>query len=369
MPGRDAPARAPRTSGRAPPRGGARSPARAGRTRRRAPGASGRRKGPSRRSSKLPAAVTPNRAATIGRRVGADRRGERLRVPDVEGALFAARVGVLRGEESAACRRHLGAAGSRASRARRGRRRRRRTRGARGRRRGRASRCRRASSRSAARASARRPSSGGSRRRPGRTCRPPPSASSVFSTIARAAGSPVRSQRRIRSSSRIAGGNFGAPPKPPSTGSNWRASAPHGGVERAPAPGARRGRASAAAASASRCASISPAEVSSSSRRVFQAVGDRREELRGTRAGPSAASAGSTCRRRRACPSGVRKSESGQPPLPGHHLDGLHVDVVDVGPLLAVDLDRDEVAVRAPPRRRSFSKDSCSMTWHQWHVE
>ena len=51
--------------------------------------------------------------------------------------------------------------------------------------------------------------------------------------------------------------------------------------------------------------------------------------------------------------------EDGQRPatLAGHALDGLHVDVVDVGPLLAVDLDRDEDARslgrRSPRPRRT----------------
>ena len=37
--------------------------------------------------------------------------------------------------------------------------------------------------------------------------------------------------------------------------------------------------------------------------------------------------------------------------LPGHRLDGAHVDRVEVGPLLAVDLDRHEALVEQPRRR------------------
>ena len=36
--------------------------------------------------------------------------------------------------------------------------------------------------------------------------------------------------------------------------------------------------------------------------------------------------------------------------VPGHRLDGGHVDLVEVGPLLAVDLDVDEVLVHQPRR-------------------
>ncbi len=49
--------------------------------------------------------------------------------------------------------------------------------------------------------------------------------------------------------------------------------------------------------------------------------------------------------------------------------DGLHVDAIEVGPLLAVDLDAHEVLVhqrRRSPRPRTLS---CSMTWHQWQAE
>ncbi len=55
--------------------------------------------------------------------------------------------------------------------------------------------------------------------------------------------------------------------------------------------------------------------------------------------------------RRRACASGVRNIESGQPPRPALRqlvidVQGGHVDLVDVGPLLAIDLDAHEVLVQ-----------------------
>ena len=67
---------------------------------------------------------------------------------------------------------------------------------------------------------------------------------------------------------------------------------------------------------------------------------------------------------------GVGGEEDGHRPaaLAGGGLHGLHVDGVDVGALLAVDLDADEVLVevaRRSPRPRS---DSCAMTWHQWQL-
>jgi hypothetical protein len=46
----------------------------------------------------------------------------------------------------------------------------------------------------------------------------------------------------------------------------------------------------------------------------------------GSRQPVAAAAGGSTCRRRRALPSGVRKTVIGQPPVPGQRDDRVHVD-------------------------------------------
>ena len=71
------------------------------------------------------------------------------------------------------------------------------------------------------------------------------------------------------------------------------------------------------------------------------------------RASRAAARAGSRCRRRTGSCSGVRKTFSGQPPCPVIALHGLHAERVDVGALLAVDLDADEAArSSAPPCAR-----------------
>ena len=94
-----------------------------------------------------------------------------------------------------------------------------------GRRRAAAARCRRASSRSAARPRPRRRSSGRTRRRAGRTCRRGPSRRASARPSPSEVGSPVRSCWRSRNSSAIDGGNFGAPPNPPRSGSNVAASA------------------------------------------------------------------------------------------------------------------------------------------------
>ncbi len=77
----------------------------------------------------------------------------------------------------------------------------------------------------------------------------------------------------------------------------------------------------------------------------FPGFGDRREDLE--EPGPSPARG-----RREVRPAIERlslrreKEREGPAAAAGHHLNGLHVDVVDVGPLLAVDLDRDEVPVQ-----------------------
>ena len=73
--------------------------------------------------------------------------------------------------------------------------------------------------------------------------------------------------------------------------------------------------------------------------------GDRREDLGKARPSPPRS-------RRKVGPAVERttlgREEERQRPSAAarHHLDGLHVDVVDVGPFLAVDLDGDEIAVQ-----------------------
>ena len=58
---------------------------------------------------------------------------------------------------------------------------------------------------------------------------------------------------------------------------------------------------------------------------------------------------------------------SGQPPCWPERVQRAHVDMVDVRPLLAVDLDVDEERVHETSRFGS-SNDSCAITWHQWQA-
>ena len=149
------------------------------------------------------------------------------------------------------------------------------------------------------------------------------------------------SPRRSRNSIADAGGNFGAPPKPPlarscsprspSTAAS-RAAAFIGsadGFRRAP-PRSR----SAMRDPPSRISSVRSSHASATAPSTCRQLGR-----------PFAARAGSRCRRRTGTCSGVRNTLSGQPPGAGHRLARLHVDGVDVGPLLAVELDRDEARV------------------------
>ena len=66
-------------------------------------------------------------------------------------------------------------------------------------------------------------------------------------------------------------------------------------------------------------------------------------------------------------PSGVRKTVIGQPPCPVSADDRVHVERVDVRPLLAVDLDVTKRSFMSAAVAAS-SKDSCSITWHQWQA-
>ena len=52
----------------------------------------------------------------------------------------------------------------------------------------------------------------------------------------------------------------------------------------------------------------------------------------------------------------------------GRGLDEGHVNAIDVGTFLAIDFDVDELSIEKAAIS-SFSKDSRSMTWHQWQVE
>ena len=156
----------------------------------------------------------------------------------------------------------------------------------------------------------------------------------------------ARSRRRCasdasRNSSVEAGGNFGACPKPPHCGSNCAVSARRLAEQRLGQRLVRRLRFGARLHCLGERAGL-PDDVAAPRRGQASETATSTWRKLGS---PCRGSAGSTCRRRTARPLGVRKTVIGQPPLPGQRDDGVHVDRVEVGPLLAVDLDVDEALV------------------------
>ena len=252
----------------------------------------------------------------------------------------------------------------------------------RGRRPGRAGRCRRASSRSAARARSRRSRSDGSRRPAGRGSRRRPSRRASAGPSRAAAASPVAGRAAgagTRSSS--AAGTSGAPPQPPLPG-----------VERLLERGDRRRRAAAAVGDAQPRRTGSPSRACRATPREPPAP--RSRSISGASLAPRLRPRpSSTCAERRQpvarrvrevraaverAPVGRQEDAHRPAAAAGHRLDRRHVDLVEVGPLLAVDLDRDEVPVqlarrsprprttRAPsrgtsgrPRSRSTGRSAC----------
>ena len=145
-------------------------------------------------------------------------------------------------------------------------------------------------------------------------------------------------------SSARCGGNFGAPPKPPCRASNEAARA---AVRRAGVP-ADRGTCPRAAATAWLAATSSArraATFSISLRRVRQSSASASRIVRKP-GRPCRSSGGKYVPAKNGRRSGSRKAESGQPPRPVISWTARHVDVVHVGALLAVHLDRDEVVVQ-----------------------
>ena len=154
---------------------------------------------------------------------------------------------------------------------------------------------------------------------------------------------PAAPRARSHSSARW-GGNFGASPKPPWRGSNAARGRRRGG-------GARRARAASAGAAprgVGRARDLLrdlPGRVLEGLALVSPRLRDPQEE----RPEPRPAVA---VLRREVGPGEeglpVRQEEGRERPAAAsrRELDGGHVDVVDVGSLLAVDLDRDEVLVQ-----------------------
>ena len=170
--------------------------------------------------------------------------------------------------------------------------------------------------------------------------------SSVSRAMPRASSSPFAACSRSSSSMVEAAGNFGAGPKPPSCGSKLRRESRHDPAQKAARQRLCRRRLFARL----------PDRVHEDVGLLLELVaahpvglGDRLQHLREARH-PVARlrrEVGAAVER-----AAVRREEDGHrpPAVPGHGDDGVHVQAVDVGPLLAVDLDGDEVLVHQPSR-------------------
>ena len=157
-------------------------------------------------------------------------------------------------------------------------------------------------------------------------------------------------------------GNFGARPMPPLTGSRMRSSASEArvrssGAERA--AGARRGE-------FAQMRRRARALFEQRARFVRQAR-RRRRAPGGTKGGPSAAPGANRCRRRTARPRASGTSSAASRPVrPSHAARSCSDGRCRAAP-------RDRLSRR---RNRAFisfavsgsSKDSCAITWHQWHA-
>src|SRR3954465_6361827 len=176
--------------------------------------------------------------------------------------------------------------------------------------------------------------------------------SHVALTISRLRASPVRAQCRSRNSSTIDGGNLGAPPKPPHS-SSWSAPSPP------PAAAPPRGRVEtrrweAGAFPARRPSPLAqlPDDLSGSRNELVPPLLPR---LRDRRTDPKERRHSAAVRRREVGTAEERlaggREEAGHRPaaMTRHRLSRLHVDGVDVRPLLAVDLHADEVLVHVRP--------------------
>ncbi len=199
--------------------------------------------------------------------------------------------------------------------------------------RGRAARCRRASSRSGGRASRRRPSSGRSRRRPGRRCRRPASrrgSSRPARSRRGRAAAPAPGRRELGRASEAAAPRVGAAEQRlHRLVEEFRARGVRGGLDRRdrlqPGPRLRRPRPQL----------VAPAREGVDHRLHHHA--EARHPAALVRREVGAAVEGHAV--------GVAEDRHRPAAAAGHRLHRLHVEGVDVGALLAVDLDVDEVLV------------------------
>ena len=182
------------------------------------------------------------------------------------------------------------------------------------------------------------------RRRRGRGARSRSSRSSALGELGRAAEAAVDSGRSS-----------------PSSVCDRRASRSDARARRPPARRRRRRGATASVSSSALLVEIVAAVAARPSATASRA-------RRRTPACPWRASGGKYVPPKKGRPSGVRNTVMRPAAAARHGLHRLHVDRVDVGPLLAVDLDADELLVQQPAIV-GVLEDSWAMTWHQWHEE
>ena len=214
---------------------------------------------------------------------------------------------------------------------------------------------RRASSRSAARATRRRPSSDGIRRRRDRACRRAPSRAASRAPSARARSSAgQRAGVRAGTAARTGAGTSAR--RRSRRGARSNALRERGDRPRRPRRGRRRARGPARASSA-------PVD---SPQPLDDVVGRVDEPRRARRATPARARASTSTNPGRpqrdvggkyVPPKNglqIRREPHAHRPAAraGRRLHERHVDAIDVRPLFAIDLDRDEVAVEHVRRRR-----------------
>ena len=165
--------------------------------------------------------------------------------------------------------------------------------------------------------------------------------SRVCRTACRAGGSPLRLHARKRTRRSIVCRNLGARPKPPWTGSKLRSS-------RAAACGIRSGAGSPASPWTSptdcRCWVMSAAAASMSPRLLRQAsASDSRMRRKPGR--PPAVVGREVGAARERPQVGREEDRHGPAAVAADHLDGGHVDLVEIGALLTVHLDAHEMLV------------------------
>ena len=188
----------------------------------------------------------------------------------------------------------------------------------------------------------------------GRSCRPWPSPAAC------AAPCRVLPRSRVRASNSAAGnceftgrGNLGAPPKPPSRESKLRRKTLKAAFEHLSSS-----RRSVEVPRHRRASSKLLDHIVRRIRRFWRDRCSRRWRCDASTVwkarAPVAVSGGKYVPPKNGFRSGVSHTDIGHPPAAGCGLHEGHVDAIDVGPLLAIDLDGDKVSVQHRRRSRRF---------------